>query len=50
MFIPDIVARQWLGKNVTTAMNTHAILEESLDALFSVHSTSCQGKQAIRST
>jgi hypothetical protein len=24
---PPIVARQWLGKNVTAAMNTHAAIE-----------------------
>jgi hypothetical protein len=33
---PSIVARQWLGKNIIAAMNTHATIEELLDALFSM--------------
>jgi hypothetical protein len=35
---PPIVARQWLGKNVTTAMNTHTTIGELLDMSFSVQS------------
>jgi hypothetical protein len=38
-----IVARKWLGKNVTTAMNTHTT-EELLDASFSMQSMSYQKK------
>jgi hypothetical protein len=30
------IARQRLGRNVTVAKNTHATIEELLDALFSV--------------
>jgi hypothetical protein len=37
---PLIVARQRLGKNVTAATNTHATIEELLNALFSVWSVS----------
>jgi hypothetical protein len=39
-----IVARQPLGKNVTAAMNTHAIIENLLDALLSIRSVSYQRK------
>jgi hypothetical protein len=46
----SIVARQWLSKNVTVAMNTHATIEGLLDALFSVWSMSYEGKQAISSS
>jgi hypothetical protein len=35
---PPIVARQRLGKNVTTAKNTHAAIEKLLDASFSMRS------------
>jgi hypothetical protein len=35
---PLIVARQWLGKIVTAATNTHEITIEVLDASFSVRS------------
>jgi hypothetical protein len=35
---PTIVARKRLGKNATVATNTHATLEELLDALFSMRS------------
>jgi hypothetical protein len=31
---PPIIAMQWLGRNVTGVMNTHAAIEELLDALF----------------
>jgi hypothetical protein len=41
---PSVVARQWLRKNVTVAMNTHTTIEELLDSLFSVWSMSYQGK------
>jgi hypothetical protein len=33
--IPPIVARQRLGRNVTAVTNTHATIEELLDASFS---------------
>jgi hypothetical protein len=39
---PPIVARQRLGKNVTVAKNTHATIEELLNASFSVGSVSYQ--------
>jgi hypothetical protein len=38
------VAWQWLGKNVTAAMNTHATIEELLDPSFSMRSLSYQKK------
>jgi hypothetical protein len=41
---PPIVARQRLGKNVTAATNTHATIEELLDASFSMWPVSYQGK------
>jgi hypothetical protein len=41
---PPVIARQWLGKNVTTAMNTHTAIEELLDASFSMQSLSYQKK------
>jgi hypothetical protein len=45
---PTIVARQRLGKkNVTKVTNTHATIEELLDASFSMLPVSYQGKQAI---
>jgi hypothetical protein len=47
MCIPHIVARQRLGKNLTVAMNTHATIEELLDASFSMRSVSCEEKVAI---
>jgi hypothetical protein len=43
VYLP-IVVRQWLGKNVTAAMNTHAIIEELLDASFSMQFMSYQRK------
>jgi hypothetical protein len=43
MYLP-IVARQRLGKNVTAAMQTHATLEELLDAPFSMRSVKYQRK------
>jgi hypothetical protein len=30
------IARQWLSKQIPAAMNTHAIIEELLDAVFSI--------------
>jgi hypothetical protein len=42
--IPLIVARLRLGINVTAVTNTHATIEELLDALFSMWSASYQGK------
>jgi hypothetical protein len=42
MCIPTIVARQRLGKHVTAEKNTHAIIEELLDASFSLRSVSYQ--------
>jgi hypothetical protein len=39
-----IVTRERLGKNVTVATNTHATIEEMLDASFCVRSVSFQGK------
>jgi hypothetical protein len=41
---PPVVARQWLSKNITTAMNTHTIIEELLDTSFSMQSMSYQSK------
>jgi hypothetical protein len=39
-----VVARQWLGKNVIAATNTHVTIEELLDASLSMRSVSNQGK------
>jgi hypothetical protein len=39
-----IVAKQRLSKNVTAVTNTHAVIEELLDASFSMWSLSYQGK------
>jgi hypothetical protein len=39
-----IVARQRLVRNVTAVTNTHAIIEELLDASFSMWPVSYQGK------
>jgi hypothetical protein len=41
---PPIVARQRLGRNVTAVTNTHATIEELLDASFSTWPLSYQGK------
>jgi hypothetical protein len=41
---PSIVARQRLGKNVTTATITDATIEELLDTSFSMRSVSYQKK------
>jgi hypothetical protein len=41
---PRIDARQRLGKNVTTATNTHATIEELLDVSFYMRSVSYQRK------
>jgi hypothetical protein len=38
------IARQRLGKNVTAAINTHATIEELLDASFSMQSVWYQKK------
>jgi hypothetical protein len=38
------VARQRLGRNVTAVTNTHATIEELLDASFSMRPVSYQGK------
>jgi hypothetical protein len=35
---PLVTARQQLGKNITTATNTHVITEEVQDVLFSIWS------------
>jgi hypothetical protein len=42
-----IVAWKRLGRNVTAVKNTHATIEELLDALFSMWPMSYQGRQAI---
>jgi hypothetical protein len=44
------VAGQQLGKIATAATNTHATIEELLDASFSVRSVSYQGKQVTSSS
>jgi hypothetical protein len=41
---PLIVARQRLGRNVTAVTNTHAKIEEVLDASFSMWPVLYQGK------
>jgi hypothetical protein len=41
---PPLVARQWLGKDVTAAISTHAKIEELLEASFSMLSVSYQRK------
>jgi hypothetical protein len=48
--VSPIVARQRLGRNVTAVTNTHATIEELLDASFSMWPLSHQVKQAIRSS
>jgi hypothetical protein len=40
--IPPIVATQRLGKYVSAATNTHATIEELLDAMFSMRPVSYQ--------
>jgi hypothetical protein len=45
-----IVPRQQLGKIVTSATNTHATIEELMDALFYMRFMSYQGKQATSSS
>jgi hypothetical protein len=50
MYPPPIVARQRLGRNVTAVMNTHATIEELLDASFSAWPVSYQGNQVISSS
>jgi hypothetical protein len=44
VFYSSVVARQRLGKNVTAATNTHATIEELLNASFSMRSMSYQRK------
>jgi hypothetical protein len=39
-----IIARQRLGRDITAVMNTHATIEELLDASFSMWPVSYQGK------
>jgi hypothetical protein len=39
---PPVIARQWLSKNVTAAMNTRAKIEELLEVSFSMWSMSYQ--------
>jgi hypothetical protein len=39
---PPIVARQWLGKNITLATNANEIIEGMLGASFSMRSVSYQ--------
>jgi hypothetical protein len=41
---PPIVAKQRLGRNVTAVTNTHATIEELLDASFLMWPVSYQGK------
>jgi hypothetical protein len=41
---PLIVARQRLGRNVTAVTNTHATIEELLDASFSMWPVWYEGK------
>jgi hypothetical protein len=41
---PPIDAKQQHGKKVTAARNTHVVVEELVDASFSVQSVSYQGK------
>jgi hypothetical protein len=41
---PLIVARQRLGRNVIAVTNTHATIEELLDASYSMWPVSYQGK------
>jgi hypothetical protein len=41
---PLIYAKQRLGRNVTAVKNTHATIEELLDASFSMWPVSYQGK------
>jgi hypothetical protein len=48
--VSPIVARQRLGKDVTAATNTHATIEEMLDASFSTRSVSYQRKYVIGSS
>jgi hypothetical protein len=44
---PPIVARQRLDRNITEVTNTHATIEELLDASLSMWPVSYQGKSAI---
>jgi hypothetical protein len=39
-----LVARHWLGKDVTELTITHVTVEELLDALFSMRSVTYQGR------
>jgi hypothetical protein len=42
LYVYPIVPRQGLGENITAATNTHATIEELLDASFSMRSVSYQ--------
>jgi hypothetical protein len=44
LYVYPIIAMQMLDKNVTAARNTHATIEELLDASFSLRFVSYQGK------
>jgi hypothetical protein len=50
VYVPPIVARQRLGTNVTVVTNTHATIEELLDASFPMWLVSYRGKKAIGSS
>jgi hypothetical protein len=43
-YISPVVARQWFGKNVTAATNTHARVDKLLDASFPMRSLSYKRK------
>jgi hypothetical protein len=47
---PTLAATQRLRKNVIAATNTHATIDESLDASSSMRSVLYQGKYAISSS
>jgi hypothetical protein len=47
---PFIVAMERLGRKVTVVTNTHATMEELLEASFSMWPVLYQGKQAISSS
>jgi hypothetical protein len=43
VYLP-IIARQWFGKNIATAMNTYAKIEELLDVSLSMQAVPYQRK------
>jgi hypothetical protein len=45
VFLYVYVPTQRLGKNITASINTRVIIEELLEASFSVRSVPCQGKE-----